>query len=138
MLRCKRCDNVLLLQSEKELALCANCQAVLNRPPLIESSFAHTDNELRPFVDDLYAFDYLADNPAPQHLPTRRCSARSLERLIQIVVAFSIPILVTVTVVFLEFDWLRQAKVTSREVISLIVLILGWWVGWQCIKEVVA
>jgi hypothetical protein len=56
-MRCKRCGQTLLLRSERDLALCGTCQEVLRRPPLIETAFERTNNELSYFVDDLYTID---------------------------------------------------------------------------------
>ena len=64
-MKCKRCNSELLLESEREVALCLICQKILSRPPLIETAFERTNNEPTYLLDDLYCAEKPSDLSPP-------------------------------------------------------------------------
>jgi hypothetical protein len=136
-MRCKRCEKQLLLKSEKELALCSVCQIILSRPPLFESSYAYDDKPccfagdiVDDFVDD---FDALSDE---HPCATNLTYPFSRNKALAIIAALIIPLLATVAVTLIELDFLQRAAITSKEILSLLVLLGSFYFAHKVIKEV--
>ncbi len=121
--------------------------------PLIEHWSAHTETSTDKksddvlFVDDLYCLSPSDRLSPPTSLPSsgqqprlaslsRPCWVTSLRPVTKGVAALLLPVVTLMFVLWWEFEWLKQAQVTAREIISLLLLIAAGMISWKLIKEV--
>jgi hypothetical protein len=138
-MQCKRCQKELLLQSEKDLALCSICQQVLSRPPLIEPSFERTNNEPSYLIDDLYCCEPSGHGSAPPkpcpssvrpttllHTPPAQRHFPATKRG---VVGLFLSSIVAITITLLTVAHLQPHLVglNSFDLLAIAACFMSWW-----------
>jgi hypothetical protein len=146
-MKCKRCEKELLLQSEKDLALCTICQQVLSRPPLIEPSFERTNNEPSYLLDDLYCCEPSGLSSAPpKHAPSSVCpttplhappAQRHFPATKRGVVGLFLSSIAAITITLLTVAHLRPHLVglNSFDLLAIVACFVSWWFVFKEVGE---
>ena len=131
-MKCKRCNSELLLESEREVALCLICQKILSRPPLIETAFERTSNEPTYLLDDLYCAEPSDLSPPPCPSPASPTASPPLPKTTTppkggaVGLFFSVIVAITMTVLAVIHLRPHLAGLDGFDLLVIVACIVLW------------